>query len=46
LTEYFCPGCATTLEVEVLQKGDAPLHDELQLSGRAYIVPFTSQETC
>lgn len=35
LTEYFCPGCATTLEVEVLQKGDAPLHDELQLSGRA-----------
>ena len=27
LWEYFCPGCATALEVEVIRRGDGPLHD-------------------
>lgn len=29
LKEFFCPGCATCVEVEVLHIGDMPLHDEI-----------------
>jgi acetone carboxylase gamma subunit len=29
LREFFCPQCATLLEVEVVYQDDPPLHDEI-----------------
>ncbi|MGH7907693.1 MAG: hydantoinase B/oxoprolinase family protein [Candidatus Binataceae bacterium] len=29
LREYFCPGCATALDIEVAAEGDSPLYDKI-----------------
>jgi hypothetical protein len=32
--QFFCPHCATQLDVDIAYKDDPPLHDEVSLLGQ------------